>query len=78
MYSKLNCWQCPCKDQYNHNLASSLLTFNTLVLWLIYIAGDELGYGLGLEFLSCTEIESMDPNQESVQCEMFCIVQCSH
>ena len=32
------------------------MSFFPYMLWLIYIAGDELGDGLGLGFLSYTEI----------------------
>ena len=46
-------------------------------LRLIYISGDGLGYGLRFGFLFCTEIGSRN-EFESVQCEMFCRVQCRH
>ena len=45
-------------------------------LWFIYIAGDGLGYGLGIGFLSYTEIGSRDVGL--CNANMFCIVQCRH
>ena len=44
----------------------------------MYIAGDRLGYGIGLWFLSYTEIESRDPSPSMCNVNMFCIVQCNH
>ena len=45
---------------------------------LIYIAGDGLGYGLRLGFLSYTEMGSRDPSPSLCNVNMLCIVQCSH
>ena len=36
------------------------------------------GDGIGLGFLSCTEIKSKNPSLMSMQYEMFSMVQCSH
>ena len=49
-------------------------------LWLIYIAGDGLGYGCGLRFgfLSYIEIGSRDPSPSLCTVNMLCIVQYSH
>ena len=33
-----------------------------MLLWLIYIAEDGLGYGLGIGFLSYTEMGNKDPS----------------
>ena len=33
-----------------------------ILFWLIYIAGDGLRYGYGLEFLSCREVRIRDQN----------------
>ena len=45
-------------------------------LWLIYIAGDELRNGLGLGFLSYTEIGSRDQSPSLRNVNISCIVQC--
>ena len=44
-------------------------------LWLIYISGDGLRYGIELGFLSCTEIGNRDPSQSLCNMNMFCGVQ---
>ena len=49
-----------------------------LVVMLIYIADYGLWYGLGLGFLSFTEIGSRDLSPSLWNVNMFCIVQCSH
>ena len=45
--------------------------------WLIYIAGDVLEYGPGLEFLSCIEIGSRDVSPSLYNVNMFYVVQCN-
>ena len=47
------------------------------VLWLIYIAGDGLGYRPGRGIPSCTEIGSRDPNPSLGNVNMPCIIQCT-
>ena len=44
------------------------------ILWLIY----GLGYRLGFQSHSCSWQLGSESESDSVQCENFCIVQCSH
>ena len=48
------------------------------MLWLIYIAGGELGYGLGFRSHSCSWQLGLESESDSMQSNNFCIVQCSH
>ena len=45
---------------------------------LIYIAGDGLRYGYGLQFLFYTEVGSRDPSPSLCNANMSCTVQCTH
>ena len=47
-------------------------------LWHIYIAGDGLGHRPGFQSHSCSWQLGLNSESDSVQCENFCIVQCSH
>ena len=44
------------------------------LIWLNYIAG----HGLGLGSYSCSWQLGLESECDSMQCENFCIVQCSH
>ena len=48
------------------------------VLQLIYNLGDGLGYGLGFRCHSCSCKLGLESESDFMQCENFCIVQCSH
>ena len=45
-------------SKWNHRFQNEARSLMKEGLWLIYIARNGLGYGLGLRFLSCTEIGS--------------------
>ena len=47
-------------------------------LWLFYIAGNGLGYGLRFQSHSCSWQIRLESESDSMQCENVCIVQCSH
>ena len=58
------------EEIYRNDTERSSNAQERLVQWLIYIAGDGLGYDLGFGFLSCTKIGSRDPSPSpcSVKC----------
>ena len=59
-----------CLDGSSYSIQYKYLS-NKCVQWLIHISADGLRYGLGLEFLSCTEIGSKDPSLSLCNVNMF-------
>ena len=47
-------------------------------LWLIYVAGDRLGYGLGFRSHPCSSHLGFESKSDSVQYENFRILRCNH